>query len=87
MKRLSVSALVAGNWEVSAVVVGVPSLVLGPAGALLIAAIGAAVTAALLLVPFIGPLLALASAIIFGAFTLATCSTCSARLSRRSCRV
>jgi hypothetical protein len=65
------TALVAGNWEVNAVVVGVPSLVLGPAGALLIAAIGAAVTAALLLVPFIGPLLALASAIIFGAFTVA----------------
>jgi hypothetical protein len=68
--RLAV-ALVAANWEVDAIVVGVPSLVLGPAGALLVAAIGAAVTAALLLVPFIGPLLALASAIIFGAFTVA----------------
>jgi hypothetical protein len=65
------TALVAGNWNVDAIVVGVPSLVLGPAATALIAAIGAAVTAALLLVPFIGPLLALASAVIFGAFTLA----------------
>jgi hypothetical protein len=65
------TALVGPNWEVTAVIVGVPSLVLGPAGALLVAAIGAAVTAALLLVPFIGPLLALASASIFGALTVA----------------
>jgi len=65
------TALTGSVWQVDAVVVGVPVLVLGPAGTALVVAIGAAATVALLAVPFIGPLLALASAIIFGAFTVA----------------
>jgi hypothetical protein len=65
------TALTGAVWKVDAIVVGVPVLVLGPAATALVAAIGAAVTLALLAVPFIGPLLALASAIIFGAFTVA----------------
>lgn len=63
--RLAV-ALSGGNWLVDIVVVGIPSLVLGPAATLLLLAIGAAVSIALLTVPFIGPLLALASATIIG---------------------
>ncbi|WP_322778463.1 hypothetical protein [Frankia sp. Cas4] len=65
------TTLNAGVWEVNAVIVGVPTLVLGPAATALLAAVGAAVTTALLVVPFIGPLLALASSIIFGTITLA----------------
>lgn len=65
------STLVSSTWQIDAVLVAVPTLMLGPSGTALVAAIGAAVTLALLAVPFIGPLLALASAVIFGAFTLA----------------
>lgn len=57
-------------WLVEGVVKGVPSLSLGPASAALLAAIGAAVSAALLAVPFIGPLLAIASGVIFAALTI-----------------
>ncbi|GAB2838028.1 hypothetical protein [Streptomyces daliensis] len=63
--------LAAGTWKVEAVLVAVPSLVLGPAASALLAATGVAISAALLAVPFIGPLLALASAVIFGAITVA----------------
>lgn len=65
------TALVGSTWQIDAVLVAVPTLALGPSGTALVAAIGAAITLALLAVPFIGPLLALASAIIFGAFTVA----------------
>lgn len=52
--------LVGGVWKVDLIVAGVPFLQLGPAAAAIIAAIGAAAALALLAVPFIGPLLALA---------------------------
>src|SRR6266568_5220693 len=51
---------VAGNWEVKAIVQGVPVLQFGAATAGLLFAIGAAATPILLAVPFIGPLLAIA---------------------------
>lgn len=47
-------------WKVEAVVVGVPNLQFGATTAALLAAIGLAVTPILLLIPFIGPILALA---------------------------
>ncbi len=65
------ATLVGSTWRVEAVLIAVPTLSLGASGALLVAAIGAAVSLALLAVPFIGPLLALASAVVFGAFSLA----------------
>jgi hypothetical protein len=68
--RLNVH-LTAGNWLVDAVVVGVPSLTISAAAVALLAAIGAAVSAALLLVPGIGPLLALAAAAIIAAIGIA----------------
>jgi hypothetical protein len=51
---------VSGNWEVKAIVQGVPSLQFGPGTAGLLIAIGAAATPILLLVPFAGPFLAMA---------------------------
>lgn len=60
-----------GNWLVDIVVVGAPSIVLGPAATALLLAIGAAISLALLAVPFIGPLLALASATVFGLIGIA----------------
>ena len=68
--RLNV-LLTGGNWLVDAVVVGVPSLQISAAAVALLAAIGAAVSAALLLVPGIGPLLALAAAAIIAAIGIA----------------
>jgi hypothetical protein len=57
--RLDVS-LSGGLWKVQAVIVGVPNLQFGATTALLLAAIGAAVTPILLAIPFIGPFLAIA---------------------------
>ena len=57
--RLDVS-LSGGVWNVRAVIVGVPNLQFGATSALLLVAIGAAVTPILLLIPFIGPFLAVA---------------------------
>jgi len=51
-----------GVWSVDLIVAGVPFLQLGPAAAAIIAAIGAAAALALVGIPFIGPLLALAVA-------------------------
>lgn len=52
--------LTGGVWKVEATVQGVPNLQFGATTAALLVAIGAAATPILLLVPFIGPLLALA---------------------------
>jgi hypothetical protein len=49
-----------GIWKVQAEVVGIPELRFGATTALLLAAIGAAVTPILLAIPFIGPFLAVA---------------------------
>jgi len=68
--RLNVH-LTGGNWLVDAVVVGVPSLQISAAAAALLVAIGAAISAALLLVPGIGPILALAAAAIIAAIGIA----------------
>jgi hypothetical protein len=57
--KLDIS-LSGGVWKVQAVIVGVPNLQFGATSALLLAAIGAAVTPILLAIPFIGPFLALA---------------------------
>jgi hypothetical protein len=57
--RLDIS-LAGGVWNVQAVIVGVPSLQFGATTALLLAAIGAAVTPILLAIPFLGPFLAIA---------------------------
>lgn len=57
--RLDIS-LTGGVWKVQAVIVGVPNLQFGATTALLLAAIGAAVTPILLAIPFIGPFLAIA---------------------------
>jgi hypothetical protein len=57
--RLDIS-LVSGVWKVQAVIVGIPNLQFGATTALLLAAIGAAVTPILIAIPFIGPFLAIA---------------------------
>lgn len=57
--RLDIS-LSGGVWTVQAVIVGVPNLQFGATTALLLAAIGAAVTPILLAIPFIGIFLAIA---------------------------
>ena len=57
--RLAIN-LAGGVWKVQAVVVGIPTLKFGATTALLLAAIGAAITPILLLIPFIGPFLAIA---------------------------
>lgn len=49
-----------GNWEVEAVIQGVPNLQFGATTAALLAAIGLAVTPILLSIPFLGPFLAVA---------------------------
>jgi len=64
--------LTAGNWIVDITILAVPTLNLGPAATALIAAIGLAVAAALLVVPLIGPFLALAVAAIVGVFAIAS---------------
>lgn len=53
-------SLIGGMWKVRAKVLGVPNLQFGATSAVLLVAIGAAVTPILLAIPFIGPFLALA---------------------------
>jgi hypothetical protein len=65
------AALVGGNWEIDIVILGVPTLDLGPAATALLEAITLAIAAALETVPFIGPVLALATAAIGAAFGIA----------------
>jgi len=64
-------ALNGSDWEVKAVVQGVPNLQFGAASAALLVAIGLAVTPILLAVPFIGPFLAIAVNAILGMIALA----------------
>ena len=59
------------DWLVDVIVVGVPFLQLGPAAVAILAAIGTAVSLALLAVPFIGLLLAGAVAVITAAIGIA----------------
>jgi hypothetical protein len=59
-----VVSLASGVWKVAVVVQGVPVLQLGPAATALILAVGAAATAAVALVPGIGPFLAVVVAAI-----------------------
>jgi hypothetical protein len=68
--RLDMS-LTGGIWRVRAQIVGVPNLQFGATSALLLIAIGAAVTPVLLLVPFIGPFLAIAVNAILVAIAIA----------------
>ena len=63
--------LTSGTWFVDVVIQSVSQLDLGAAATLLLIAIGAAISAALLAVPFIGPLLAIAVAVIMAAFGVA----------------
>jgi hypothetical protein len=62
---------VGGDWEVRAVVQGVPNLQFGATTAALLLAVGAAVTPVLLAVPFIGPFLAIAVNAILAGIALA----------------
>lgn len=64
-------ALSSGHWKVQAKVLGVPNLQFGATSAALLAAIGAAATPVLLLVPFIGPFLAIAVDAILAAIAIA----------------
>ena len=68
--RLDIT-LAAGKWNVEAEVLGVPNLQFGPTSALLLAAIGAAMTPFLLAIPFIGPFLAVAVDLILAAIAIA----------------
>jgi hypothetical protein len=52
------------NWLVDVVIVGIPSLTIGPASAAILIALGFAVAAAVAWIPFIGPFLAAAVAAI-----------------------
>jgi hypothetical protein len=63
--------LTSGSWFVDIVIESVPQLQFGAAAVLLLSAIGAAISVALLAVPFIGPLLSIAVAVITAAFGLA----------------
>lgn len=63
--------LTAGTWIVDVVIQAVPTLDLGAAATLLLTAVGAAVSVALLAVPFIGPLLSIAAAVITAGFGIA----------------
>jgi hypothetical protein len=63
--------LTSGDWYVDVVIESVAQLDLGNAAVLLLAAIGSAISVALLAVPFIGPLLSIAVAVITAAFGLA----------------
>lgn len=60
-----------GVWQVDVVIAAVPFLQLGPAAAAILAAVGAAAALALVGIPFIGPLLALAVAGITAAIGIA----------------
>lgn len=64
-------SLSAGKWKVQAKVLGVPNLQFGPTSALLLVAIGVAATPVLLLVPFIGPFLAVAVNVILATIAVA----------------
>lgn len=64
-------SLAAGNWKVQAKVLGVPNLQFGATSAALLVAIGLAVTPVLLVIPFIGPFLALAVNGILAAIAIA----------------
>jgi hypothetical protein len=66
-----VAALVGGDWDIDIVIVGVPTLDLGPAATALLEAITVAVAIALDAVPIIGPFLSLATAAIAAAFGIA----------------
>lgn len=66
-----VVTLVGGVWRAELVVAGLPFLQLGPAAAALIIAIGAAAAAVLSVIPFIGPLLAIAVIAITAAIGIA----------------
>jgi hypothetical protein len=68
--RLDVT-LSSGEWVVDVVIQQVRAIDLGTAATLLLTAIGTAISVALLAVPFIGPLLALAVGIITAAFGIA----------------
>ena len=68
--RLNVH-LTGGQWNVDAIVVGVPFLQLGPAAVAILSAVGAAAALVLLGVPFIGPFLAAAVAAITAAIGIA----------------
>jgi hypothetical protein len=63
--------LTSGTWFVDVVIQSVPDLQLGAAATALLTAIGAAISVALLAVPFIGPLLSVAVAIITAAIGIA----------------
>lgn len=62
---------VGSDWLIDIVIVGIPFLQIGPAAAAILVAIGAAASLALLVVPFIGPFLALAAAAITAAIGIA----------------
>jgi hypothetical protein len=63
--------LTSGVWFVDVVIQDVRKLDLGAAATALLVAVGAAISAAVAAVPFIGPLLAIAVAIVTAAFGLA----------------
>lgn len=63
--------LTSGDWFVDIVIQSIPQLDLGAAALALLTAIGAAISLALLAVPFIGPILAIAVGAITAAFGLA----------------
>jgi hypothetical protein len=63
--------LTGGIWIVDVEIQSVPTLDLGTAATMLVTAIGGAVSLALLAVPFIGPLLSIATAVITAAFGIA----------------
>jgi hypothetical protein len=65
------AALVGGEWEIDVVILGLPQLDLGPAATALLEAITLAIAAALAAIPFIGPVLALATTAIAAAFGIA----------------
>lgn len=60
-----------GNWLIDVVIVGIPVLQFGPTTAGILAALGAALSLALLPIPFIGPFLAGAVAVIVAAIGVA----------------
>lgn len=64
-------ALVAGNWRVRAVVQNVSQLQFGPATAGMLIVIGLAITPLLLVIPFIGPFVAIAVNAILAAIGIA----------------
>jgi hypothetical protein len=66
-----VAALMGPIWNVNVVIDGVPLLQFGAGTALLLAAIGAAVTAAVIWVPLIGPFLAGLAALVVAAIGIA----------------